>query len=64
MPVYFMLHNWVLFFRLLVVFLVTATIMYFSWYKTLPPDDSKELAAMKDETEMDEEISDNPAYAQ
>ena len=64
MPVYFMLHNWVMFFRLLVVFLVTATIMYFSWYKTLPPDDSKELAALKDETEVDEEIPDSPAYAQ
>jgi hypothetical protein len=38
--------------------------MYFSWYKTLPPDDSKELSELKDETEADEEISDNPAYAQ
>jgi len=38
MPVYFMLHNWVMFFRLAVVFVLTAGTMYFTWYRTLPTD--------------------------
>jgi Na+/proline symporter len=37
-PIYFMLHNWSMFFKLLVVFLMCAGIMYRSWYKTLPTD--------------------------
>jgi solute:Na+ symporter, SSS family len=38
LPFYFMLHNWDMFFRLLTGFGVTAFILYFSWYKTLPTD--------------------------
>ncbi len=38
MPVYFMLHNWTMFWRLAVGFALTAAIMYRSWYKRLPTD--------------------------
>jgi len=38
MPLYFMLHDWAMFFKLLVVFLLTAGVLYRSWYKTLPED--------------------------
>ncbi|MEA1997016.1 MAG: hypothetical protein U9N45_05230 [Gemmatimonadota bacterium] len=38
LPFYFMLHDWTMFFRLLTGFLVTAAVLYRSWYKTLPSD--------------------------
>ena len=38
MPVFFMLHNWAMFFQLLLVFLITAATMYRTWYKNLPLD--------------------------
>ncbi|MCE5269903.1 hypothetical protein LLH00_01305 [bacterium] len=38
MPFYFMLHDWSMFLRLLAVFLVTAAVMYRTWYRTLPQD--------------------------
>ena len=38
LPWYFMLHNWAMFWKLAVVFLVTAAILYRTWYKTLPTD--------------------------
>jgi solute:Na+ symporter, SSS family len=38
MPVYFMLHNWVMFSRLALVFALAAGTMYFTWYRTLPTD--------------------------
>ena len=38
MPLYFMLHDWSMFFKLLVVFLLTAGVLYRSWYRTLPED--------------------------
>ncbi|MFC1613845.1 hypothetical protein ACFL5K_00940 [Gemmatimonadota bacterium] len=38
LPLYFMLHDWSMFFRLLIVFLATAAVLYRTWYKTLPND--------------------------
>jgi hypothetical protein len=38
MPVYFMLHNWPMFLRLFVVFALTASTMFWTWYKNLPND--------------------------
>jgi SSS family solute:Na+ symporter len=38
LPFYFMLHDWDMFFKLLAGFLVTAAVMYRTWYKTLPED--------------------------
>ena len=38
LPVFFMLHNWPMFRALLLVFALTAGIMYRSWYKNLPTD--------------------------
>ncbi len=37
-PIYFMLHDWALFTKLIIVFALAAGIMYRSWYKTLPND--------------------------
>ncbi len=36
--VFFMLHNWTMFFTLLTIFLATATVMHRTWYRTLPSD--------------------------
>lgn len=38
MPFYFMLHDWPMFLQLLAGFLLTASVMYRTWYKTLPTD--------------------------
>jgi len=38
MPVYFMLHNWSMFLRLFAVFALTASTMFWTWYKNLPND--------------------------
>ena len=38
MPFYFMLHDWGMFLKLLLGFLLTAAVMYRTWYKTLPND--------------------------
>ena len=38
MPVFFMLHDWATFVRLLLVFLVSGATMYRTWYKNLPLD--------------------------
>ncbi|MBN2288085.1 MAG: hypothetical protein JXQ83_02055, partial [Candidatus Glassbacteria bacterium] len=38
LPFYFMLHDWSMFFRLLTGFLLTAAVLYRTWYKTLPND--------------------------
>ena len=38
MPFYFMLHDWGMFLRLMLVFLLTVAIMYRTWYKRLPED--------------------------
>jgi solute:Na+ symporter, SSS family len=38
LPFYFMLHDWDMFFKLLAGFLLTAAVMYRTWYKTLPTD--------------------------
>jgi solute:Na+ symporter, SSS family len=38
MPVYLMLHNWSMFWKLALVFTVTAATMYRTWYRTLPRD--------------------------
>ena len=37
-PFYFMLHNWKRLGILSLIFLVTAVVLYFSWYKKLPED--------------------------
>ena len=38
MPVFFMLHNWQMFWKMSLVFAVTAVLMYKTWYKRLPND--------------------------
>ncbi|MEA2064483.1 MAG: hypothetical protein U9P14_12340 [Gemmatimonadota bacterium] len=38
LPFYFMLHDWTMFFKLLIGFVITAAVLYRSWYKTLPRD--------------------------
>lgn len=38
LPVYFMLHNWGMVWKLALVFILTAGTMYFTWYRTLPRD--------------------------
>ncbi len=38
LPFFFMLHNWTMFWRLFIIFLVTAAMLYYSWYKALPED--------------------------
>jgi len=38
MPVFFMLHDWSMFWKLALVFVLTAAAMYRTWYKNLPGD--------------------------
>jgi len=38
MPVFFMLHNWPMFWKMSLVFALTAGIMYRTWYRKLPND--------------------------
>jgi solute:Na+ symporter, SSS family len=37
-PIYLMLHDWAMFTKLAIIFVLAAGIMYRSWYKTLPND--------------------------
>jgi len=41
LPFYFMLHDWHKVTILLTIFIVSAIVLYFSWYKTLPDKDDK-----------------------
>ena len=40
-PFYFMLHDWFMVLKLFLVFAITAIVLYFSWYNTLPTDEGE-----------------------
>ena len=44
LPFYFMLHNWHMVGILGFIFLTTAVILYFTWYKTLPNDEDDKIS--------------------